>query len=78
MPIYEITAQNPEKLKASQMGMSQLPALVLATRYYDFSQLNISKDEPERKALVDVGGGAGCVISKNPRQVTSFCRICLP
>jgi hypothetical protein len=50
-------AQNPERLKVFQMGMSLLPALDSVVGYYDFSRLGTDEDEQGRKILVDVGGG---------------------
>jgi hypothetical protein len=62
-PIYEIMAQNPERLKMFQMGMSLLPALDGVVGYYDFGRLDSGEEEQERKILVDMGGGTGHAIA---------------
>jgi hypothetical protein len=54
--IWEIMAQNPERLKVFQMGLGNFESSVPIVGFYDFSQLNTSDTRP---ILVDVGGGGG-------------------
>ena len=61
-PIYEIMAQYPARLHAFQAGLAHADASVPLLGYYDFGQL--SEDKTDRPIFVDVGGGAGHVISQ--------------
>jgi hypothetical protein len=54
--VWEIMAQNPERLKVFQMGLGNFESSVPIVGFYDFSQLNTTGTRP---ILVDVGGGAG-------------------
>ncbi len=69
--VWEIMAQNPEKLKKFQMGLANMEKSVPIIGFYDFTQLNTSDERP---ILVDVGGGAGqsivAILDANPELAT--------
>lgn len=63
-PIYDIMAQHPQRLHAFQAGLAHADASIPLLGYYDFGQLSEDGSDPERTVFVDVGGGAGHVISQ--------------
>ncbi|KIW89052.1 uncharacterized protein Z519_10537 [Cladophialophora bantiana CBS 173.52] len=78
---WEIMSKDPEKLKTFQLGLKMGDNLVPVIGYYDFNQLALSEEElqtnPDRAALVDIGGGVGNTVKKvldeykklNPKNV---------
>ncbi|KIW28518.1 uncharacterized protein PV07_08177 [Cladophialophora immunda] len=65
---WEIMSKDPEKLKTFQLGLKMGDNLVPVLGYYDFNQLKLTEDElqkdPNRTALVDIGGGVGNTLKK--------------
>ncbi|KAL2395212.1 O-methyltransferase gsfC [Exophiala dermatitidis] len=54
--VWEVMAQQPERLQAFQAGIAASSTGIPLTRFYDFSKL---KTEDDRPVLVDIGGGNG-------------------
>ncbi|KAL2431624.1 O-methyltransferase gsfC [Exophiala dermatitidis] len=54
--VWEVMAQQPERLQAFQAGIAASSTGIPLTRFYDFSKL---KTENDRPVLVDIGGGNG-------------------
>lgn len=65
-PVWAIMAQNPERLRNFQTGMSGIDVAIPVTGHFDFSTLKNSPEDDENgiKELVDVGGGDGTVLGK--------------
>ncbi|CAP62285.1 uncharacterized protein PODANS_5_12370 [Podospora anserina S mat+] len=64
--VWQIMAQNPEKLDQFQKGLAGIDVAVPPVGHFDFSLLKNSDEENAAgiKELVDVGGGHGVVLSK--------------
>jgi len=65
-PVWSIMAQDQEKLRIFQQGMSGIDVAIPVTGHFDFALLRNSAEENERgiAELVDVGGGHGAVLKQ--------------
>ncbi|KAK4178066.1 S-adenosyl-L-methionine-dependent methyltransferase [Triangularia setosa] len=64
--VWQIMAQNPEKLAEFQKGLAGIDVAVPPVGHFDFSLLKNTEEENAAgiKELVDIGGGHGVVLSK--------------
>ncbi|KIY02612.1 uncharacterized protein Z520_01077 [Fonsecaea multimorphosa CBS 102226] len=65
---WQIMSKDPEKLKTFQLGLKMGDNLVPVLGYYNFNALKLTEEElqnnPDRVALVDIGGGVGNTLKK--------------
>ncbi|KIW38277.1 uncharacterized protein PV06_09257 [Exophiala oligosperma] len=64
VPVWQIMAQYPDRLKAFQLGFMSQEDSVPVIGFYDFAGLYDAENDGDRVTLVDLGGGQGQSIAQ--------------
>ncbi len=63
-PVWQIMAQDPEKIQTFQVGMSGIDIAIPIVGHFDFSLLKTAPEDKDVVELVDVGGGTGTALKQ--------------
>lgn len=64
VPVWQIMAQFPDRLKAFQLGLMSQEDSVPIIGFYDFASLYDPENDGDRVTLIDLGGGQGQSIAQ--------------